>query len=446
MSLLFKCFPVYILFIALSNACAQDSLLVPLQTSEVPDSAFIVDNIILTGNTHTKDFVILREMTLKHGAPITQRLLEYDKNRIYSLGLFNQVELRIAPSRESLATVMVAVYERWYIFPYPIFGFRDRDWSKVYFGVGILHENFRGRNEKVFFNLVFGYDPSARFTYRNPFLSEDGNNFFEVSAGFSKVRNRSLEAQNGTDNFDEHHYSGSLTWGKRFGLPHTLGLTMGYEIVDVSDVVPVKTLSPDGIDKFPIFSVAYAYDTRDVREYATHGTYIRASATKYGFPGHDVDVVRYTGDIRKYIPLIENFVLTARTFTNLAGGGIIPSYNRVYFGYGDRIRGHFKEVMEGEQIFGISSELHYPILSPIYFKVGILPTEFSVWRFGITAAVYGDAGTVWFRGEPFALNQFSKGYGIGLDFLLPYSAVVRLEYAWNEVRRGEFIFDIGAAF
>ena len=97
-------------------------------------------------------------------------------------------------------------------------------------------------------------------------------------------------------------------------------------------------------------------------------------------------------------------------------------------------------------MLGFSTELHYTLLSPVYFRVHALPSEFSVWRFGITAALFGDAGTVWFRGTPVALDRFVKGYGAGIDFLLPYSAVLRLEYALNEVRRGEFILDFGASF
>jgi outer membrane protein assembly factor BamA len=117
----------------------------------------------------------------------------------------------------------------------------------------------------------------------------------------------------------------------------------------------------------------------------------------------------------------------------------------VFFGYGERIRGHFKEVFEGESIFGATAELHLPLLEPRYFRVGFLPKEFSVWRFGIVAAAFADAGTVWFRSMPVALDRFLRGYGIGLHFLLPYSFVLRAEYAINEVRKGEFIFDVGAA-
>ncbi|MBI1805985.1 MAG: hypothetical protein HYR76_02900 [Ignavibacteria bacterium] len=422
---------------------SQESLRI---SSTGTDSVIVVDRVILIGNSHTKDFVITREMTLRPGTPITTELLQYDQDRIYSLRLFNQVQLRVIPSSPGMADLIVEVNERWYVFPFPIFGIRDRDWAKIYYGVGLLHSNFRGRNEKLYTTVVFGYDPSFGLAYRNPFLSEEGMYILDSRLTYNKVRNKSIQAQAGLENFDERHFSISLSIGRRFSIEHTVWLSAGYEIVDISDYVPVRTLSPTGKDIFPVLGIGYTYDSRDLLDYPGAGTLVQGSITKVGMPNNDVDLVRYGIDLRRYTPFLGTFVLANRIFTNVVAGGKTPSYNRTYFGYGERIRGHFKEVVEGENIFGVSSELHYILLSPIYFNVNFLPSEFGVWKFGIIAAAFGDAGTVWFRGMPFALNAFLRGYGVGIHFLLPYSAVLRTEYGWNEVRRGEFIVDIGTAF
>lgn len=441
-------FSLLMLFFGFWSACSfcQDTVAVNTRTVMVPDSLFVVGNVVLLGNSHTKDFVILREMSLREGARITQQQIDFDKNRIYSLGLFNQVEVGIIPGVDSAATLLVSVHERWYIFPYPIFGLKDRDWSKAFYGFGILHNNFLGRNQKIFTSFVFGFDPSVRLSYRNPFLNEDGTNSLTATTAYSTVRNRSLLAQTGAGNFDEHHFSVGLSIGWRFGISHALWLSPVYEVVDVSEYQPGRTISADGKDYFPILGLGYAYDTRDLFEYPSRGSLTQFTVTKFGIPGNELDIVRYAADLRKYVPLGERFVVQGRVFGGLAAAGKTPSYNRTYFGYGERIRGHFKEVMEGENIAGISAELHYSLLPARFFKVGFLPEQFSVWKFGLSAAAFADAGTVWFRGQPFALDRFAKGYGVGLHFLLPYSAVVRLEYAWNEVRRGEFIVDLGAAF
>ena len=436
----------FLVFLSSRTLMAQDSLATPRSVKELKDSVFSVDQIVITGNEQTKDFVILREMTMKPGALITRELLEYDKNRIYSLGLFNEVRLQAVPSSESTATLVVTLSERWFIYPYPILGLVDRDWSKIYYGLGLLHMNFRGRNEKLVTSFALGYNPWLAVSYRNPFLSEEGTYYLDARLVTNVIRNKSLQAMTSTDNFDERHYAASLTVGKRMAIAHTAWVSVGYEVITVSKYDLQTTLSPSGEDKYPLFGIGYRYDSRDLAEYPSSGSLLGASISKFGFPSDEVDITRYAADARQYIPLSSRAVLAGRMMTDLAAGGPTPSYNRVYFGYGERVRGHFREVMEGESMAGASAEFHYTLMQPVYFHVNGFPPAFSVWRFGFVATVFGDAGTAWFRGQPFVLNAFSKGYGVGMDFLLPYSAVVRVDYAWNEVRRGEFILDLGASF
>lgn len=412
----------------------------------IVDSLYKVENVMIVGNSETKDFVVLREMSLKTGEYITQKLISYDQSRIYSLGLFNRVIIHVLPVSDTSADLVVEVNERWYIFPFPIFGIRDRDWKKVYWGGGILHSNFRGRNEKLYATFTLGYDPSVAMAYRNPFLSVDGSYQFEGRFAYDRVRNRSIIAQEGGENFSEEHFSLVFSLGKRFGINHMFWFSGGSEIIKVSEYLPGRTINPDGKDLFPYFSVSYNYDSRDLYEYPSMGTFLRFSVKKYGFPGNAIDMVRYATDFRHYLPVFSKVILTGRIFTDFAAAGRTPSYNRVYFGYTERIRGHFKEVREGENLFGISTEIHYPIFGPVYYSVDYLPQEFGIIKFGIVAAIFADAGTVWFRSKPFALNTFSRGYGTGIHLLLPYSIVLRIDYAWNEVRRGEFILDLGTSF
>jgi outer membrane protein assembly factor BamA len=414
-------------------------------TGEIPDSLWTVDSVIITGNQETKEFVILREMTLRSGSRITKNALEFDQNRIYSLRLFNQVQVGIEPTTPGYANLHVEVSERWYIFPFPIIGLRDRDWSKIFFGVGVLHQNFLGRNEKLYAALVLGYDPMMTVAYRNPFLNEAGTEFLATQISLSKVRNKSAETTLSGDNYDERHVSLGLTLGKRLGIEHALSLSAGFEYVEVSEYLPGRTVSTAGRDKYPMVSLAYSFDTRDLGEYPGRGGYLGVAVTKYGVPSSEPDYVRYTFDARNYVPLPGTFVFAVRVYGDLAAGGVVPPYNHEYFGYGNRIRGHFKEVVEGEQLAAVAMELHVPILTPVYLKVSKLPAEFGVWRFGIVAALFADAGEIWYRRTPFALNRFLKGYGGGLHFLLPYSYVLRMEYGLNESRRGELIIDLGAA-
>ncbi|MDI6780459.1 MAG: POTRA domain-containing protein [Bacteroidota bacterium] len=429
-----------LLFIVLHQCTAQIN-------TEYPDSIFRVNDILIVGNNKTKPFVILREMSLQPGSYITKGAIEYDKNRIYSLQLFNSVDIDVEPAELNKANLIVLVHERWYIYPFPVFGIKDRDWKKIFYGGGIININFRGRNEKIYAIGTLGYEPSLFLFYRNPQIHYESNTFIETSIGYSKSENKSPSSVQPGENFSLSTMSASLNFGRRFGISHTVGSGIAYQIVKVSEFIPERLLNPWGQDAFPIFNIAYKYDTRDLVDYSMYGTLISAKINKYGLGQININYWRYYLDYRRFIPIVNHLTLAARTYTAISSGSKIPSYNRVYLGYDERIRGHFRKLYEGENVFGISTELRFFILPPITLKVDEIPIpEFSVWKFGIAAAIFADAGTTWYSHQSFTFDRFKKGYGAGFHFLLPYSFVLRTEYAFNEYRVGEFIFDISAAF
>ncbi|MDP2208060.1 MAG: POTRA domain-containing protein [Bacteroidota bacterium] len=436
-----KTFFLIIFFFASNNFLQSNNL--PLQ--QTPDA--FIDSVIILGNNKTKSFVILREMKLKPGSVLTDEAIDYDKKRIYSLQLFNSVEIFKVETTQPKYNLLVVVTERWFLYPIPIFGIKDRDWKKIYYGAGIVDINFRGRNEKIFAIGTLGYEPSLQLSYRNPQIDYWEDVFVNTSFGYYENENKSLSAQNDAANFFQYHTSASISIGKRFQTSHTAWIHFGYEVVKLSDYQPGRLLNAWGKDAFPIFSTGYNYDTRDLNDYTLFGSYINFHVSKFGLFEKNIDYWKYSFDYRRFIPLIPDVVLAFRSFGTFSSGEELPSYKHVYFGYSERIRGHYKNIYEGENVLGSSAELRIVLLQPQYFNLDFMPMpEFSVWKFGIAAALFGDAGNVWYRKQPLAIADFKKGYGAGLHFMLSYHFVFRAEYALNELRKGEFIFDISAAF
>lgn len=401
-----------------------------------------VRSIRIEGNETTKEFVIRREMSTKQGDTLVAERIEYDKNRIYSLGLFNRVEIDYTIDGNA-ADLLVRVHERWYLYPFPILGIKYRDFDNVYYGVGVIHNNFRGRNERLIFSMAFGFDRWVQLTYRNPKLTADDDISLGISFSSATVQNLSPDRgfyQQSTQSF-------LISTGKRFGFHSVAQLSGGYEVWDVSDEIAGGTLTPGGRDEFFSVSANYAYDSRDVREYPTEGSFHSLVAAKYGFGGSAVDFFRYGYESQVFLPVHTEITLAGRTFGQFSSGGAIPAYRYVYFGYRDRIRGYFRRVLEGENIVGGTVEVHVPILSPRYYEFPYSPLpEFSVWRYGLYAAVFADAGKTWFRGEGYGGRHWYSGFGGGLHFLLPYSVVARVEYAWNPHGVGEIVLDLGMSF
>jgi len=412
-------------------------------TAHRSTDSLIVSKIVVTGNELTKEYVILREMSLKVGEPLDTIAIERDKKQIYSLQLFNKVDIDYT-EQENRATVFVSVSERWYVFPIPIIGFKYRDINKMYYGLSLLHQNFRGRNEKLAASAVFGYDGWFDLAYQNPKLTSDDDLFLRFEGGYHHVRNQNTSA----GEYDQKVSSASLSFGERQGLYLTILGFAGFNLWQIGDPQPGRTVSPLGIDRFLTIGGMIQYDRRDIREYPTSGSFASISLVKYGLGESDVNLFRYGVDFRGYQPIGSGFSICERAFGSFLSGGLAPSYLHAYYGYFDRIRGYYSMIMEGEDILGGSLELRYPLFAPRYTTVAAryLPPEFSVWRYGMYAALFADGGTIWYRTDQVMSTPWYAGYGGGVHFLLPYSIVLRTEYAFNQHGNGQFVFGIGASF
>ena len=434
-----------LLFLLAPLLHAQDSIRVaPL---EYPDSTLRVVNIIFVGNELTKDFVMEREMSLKVGAIISREAVAYDINRIYSLQLFSKVDIKVIPDSSS-ATLLVMVSERWYFYPFPIVGFRDHTWEHIYYGAGVVHTNFRGRKELVNAQVAAGYDPYASVQYINPLIDVENNLYFSTRLSYSLQRNKSLISLFTGPNFDEKHIAGEVTLGKRFSLFSTATTTLEYTHLSVSDNQAGRTLSPDGTDQFLALHGMYLYDTRDLSEYSRLGTLARFTISQYGLGGRYVNYQRYSVDFRRYVPVYFNSSFVFRLFGSAVQGGTVPNYGHSFLGYYERIRGRFRTIVEGENMIEAKGELRIPLISPRYIRIDQIPVEqFRDVRYALYFAFFGDAGTVWYREQPLAMNNFLSGFGAGLHFLLSYSFVARIDYAFGGpgFHNGEAILDLGAA-
>ena len=414
-----------------------------------PDSTYYLGNIIIVGNELTKDYIIEQEISLTKGSLITRQKVQYDINRVYSLRLFTKVNIEVVPEFGNIASIVVTVNERWFFYPFPVGGIKDRDLEKIYYGLGLAHNNVGGNNVQVYGAFALGYDPFVSINYTNPFIDYDNKIFLSLRAYYTEQRNRSLISLAGAQNFDEQRSGGNISTGKRFSLYTTVSLSAEFLNLHVSNNLAGRTLSPSGRDEFFSLHATYTYDTRDLREYASAGTYTAVSISKYGLGEKYVDYQRFGFDLRKYFSVVDNTVLAGRLFGNFAFGGVVPNYGHTFFGYNERIRGYFNTILEGEQIAGSTIEAHYPIVSPRYIRFDFIPFEqFRDVRYAVNVAVFADAGATWMKKNSVSLNNIYSGYGVGLHFLLAYSAVVRVEFGipyGKNLSKGDLILDIGAA-
>jgi outer membrane protein assembly factor BamA len=394
----------------------------------------VIDSIKITGNDITEEFIILRELTFSIGDTLNPKLAEYNRERIYSLDIFNEVKLK--PFKvDDKNILIIQVEESWYIYPLPFLTLKDRDWNKISYGVAVKIANFRGRNETLRGRLALGYDPSLTFSYFNPNLSRNLDLFSNIQIGLQTVNNRSETAE-------------ELVGGE-FGLFHRFSVTAGYDYIETPFYIEGVSASNERIDRTVILGASYSYDTRDLRQYASNGLLALASFELKGFGINDINYRIAYFDYREYRPVfISGLVLKWRLAARLTNGNV-PYYDYSYIGLRERIRGHWDEQQEGNDLFVGSLEMNYWVLNDYrlnLYWIPLLPNSLLSYRVGLVWELFADTGTTRLNGEPLAINQLSTGYGTGVSILLLPYFIMRIEYAVNEQFTGQWIFDLSVSF
>ncbi|MCG3120038.1 MAG: Outer membrane protein assembly factor BamA [bacterium] len=455
-------FFIILSFLLPASAWAQTDTVAVIDSSFSPPPIVFnppIARIFVSGNRHTKPQVILREMQTQVGDTLDIATLQADQKRILNLGLFNRVELDSLHSPEGVH-LLIGVSERLYLFPFPVFFLNDKDWGKASYGAGLVHTNFRGRNEIFAVSGWAGYNPAFAIDYSNPWLFGPAQMLTRFRFAVQRTRNRSFEKLG--QEVDENRLSASWSLGKRFGLFTYLNLSLGYTQLKLDSPTPAldslvqeRTLDPSGRDRLPSAGLSFVYDRRDLFEYPRSGVYVKVWGLRTGFNSEYVHFWRYGADVRGYKRLYRNVSIGARAMTDLAQNNL-PIYERVFLGYTNRVRGHFTHADdkdEGENLTLASAELRFPILPWHYFSVHDVPAFASYlqnMKFGISAGIFADYGRVWFQDLPPDGSRRVLpprfGYGAGLHFHLPYINLLRLELAFNEDGQREWFTDIGVAF
>ena len=412
------------------------------------DYSVVIDSIVIKGNEQTEDFIILRELTFGVGDTLNPKIAEYNRERIYSLDIFNFVHLRPFETNQEII-LLIDIEESWYIYPLPFITLKDRDWEKISYGVGVLIKNFRGRNETLRGKLALGFDPSLNFSYQNPNLAHELNLFTSFEIGFNNVSNRSETAEDiAGEEFSQDFYFGKIVFGKRFGLFHRFGITVGYDYVETPFYIEGINASDQRIDRTVILGFGYNFDTRDLRQFPTNGIF---AFVNYELKGMGVNGINYRVgylDFREYRQIIGGLSAKWKAAVRLTNGNV-PYYDYSYLGLGTRIRGYWNDQMEGNDLFFGSVELDYYLVQDYrldLYWIPLLPKSLLSYRVGLAAELFIDTGTTRLNGEPLTLKQFSTGYGAGMYFLLLPYFVFRLDLAFDEKGNSQWIFDLGTSF
>jgi outer membrane protein assembly factor BamA len=468
---------VILAFFEGQSLCAQISMAqssVIYSTSEInaysdTTALFTIKEILIEGNQKTKDKIILRELpfTLDEQYSLNVLIEKFAKakEQLMNSSLFLDVIVSLQTLDDYNASVKVQVKERWYIFPIPFAKVVDQelqqwatqsklDMGKVKYGIKITHKNITGRNDRLTLNLTNGFTKQLAFGYSGLPLDKalKWSSSVSVALGqnrdfqYATVGHKGLSYRD-NDNFVHKYFNASVeaSYRKAIKTRHTFGI--GYTNESLSDTflnMHHQFQLPKRHMNYPEFYYRFQYYDADFIPYPTRGYVSEMSLSRKGLGG-EMNLWQLAARTSASWPLNDKYFFNAR----LTGIVKLP-FKQPFINQRMLIGGTYMQGYEDFQIDGVAGGFTKATLTRKFLQTAIhIPSQrikkLNTIPIKIYGKVYGNTGYVYAE-EKDPTNKLNNRWlysgGIGLDVVLFYDFVFKLEWSWNHLRQnGVYLHD-----
>lgn len=425
-------------------------------TLHIDISEGIVEDIVIVGNEKTKNYVITRELKLKKGKPFNKFLASRSMERLYNLGYFEDVNMKLLPGKTNEHDVIIEidVIEQKTGIVTVGAGYSDADGT-----VGIIElgdTNFRGTGDKVNLHWEFGGAGAGKnytLSYTRPWINDNGDSL--GASIFNRIYEYDDYDANGDKvaEYDKSRKGWNLTWGHVSDEYRTNYFNFesskesyddhdGFETGEVMDKYLAKNNITDYhdsdwykdiMDNFGTtnsFTFTHVFDNRDNYFNASKGRRISFAAQWGGHGlGGDYDFYKFTAEGRFYKALGNGHILALRLMGGYIDGDV--SYGNLFdLGGSDTLRGYEDDQFKGKKMYAATLEYRFPIAKKVQ---GVLFTDAgSTW--GI------DEGKIpWYTDD----DSLNWSVGVGIRLQTPIGPI-RLDYGHGD--RNKFNFSFGTQF
>lgn len=416
----------------------------------------IVEDFKVKGNVKTKDYVITREMKLKKGEPFNAKDARRSMQRIYNLGYFEDVNIKLNPGQEPNGVEIEITVVEMNTGTFGIgTGYSNADGFIGMVSVG--DRNFRGTGDSVNVRWEFGGEDEKNyeFTYVKPWIDDketkatlmlyDVTNEYadydidahEIARYDKKRRGQELTFSRRTDN---EFISNYVTLKNRDDIYK--GMADGYEgdrdqyYEDKFNDSPYyeedwmphdgKSRQKENFGVTRSITLGRVFDSRDNIYDPHEGKRIGYSVEWAGLGG-DFDFTKLTADWRYYYRAGGESVWALNLGAGWADGDM-PLSQRFSMGGSDTLRGYEDDQFRGNSMLKATLEYRFPIIKKVQ---GVLFT---------------DNGYAWDKRheDEFDLGLIKNSVGAGLRINSPLGPV-KLDYGWGD-DGGMFHFSFGGQF
>jgi outer membrane protein assembly factor BamA len=443
----------------IANITASDTSGIYTLKHPGPEHEFTLRQIEISGNKKTKASVILRELPFQSGDSYSLSELvkkfEVARKQLLNTALFHEVVIALKSFEGNNVDILIAVKERWYLFPVPYVKFVDRNinqWiveqhaklDRINYGVKLLYNNVTGRNDKLNLYLINGYTKQISFNYDRPYIEKTmkwginigmavGNN---REVNYNTIYNKQVFFKD-TNNFVRSFLRSyaELTYRPAIKTIHRFGI--GYTIEKVTDTI-VK-LNPsyftDGRNRisYPEFYYLMNYMDVDYNPYPLKGYIMELYFSKRGL-NSVINMWQVSAKASGSWEIAKKTYFNARIAGSIKFPFNQPYFNRRLLGYSD----FFMQGFEYYVVDGVAGGYAKAILSR-----EILNLNFQVKRkkdeipyhipFRTYAKTFVNAGYA-FNPDP-GLNTLNNrmlySWGVGLDIITHYDFTLKFEWSFN---------------
>jgi outer membrane protein insertion porin family len=400
---------------------------------------------VLIGNERTKQEVIRREFLHKDNNPLNYSLVLQGRHRLYRLGLFRDVEVKLADKENSKRDV--------------IYKFQEAPAGAVEFGFGYGdYEGLRGFFDISYRNLwgmhrqaSIRTDLSAlekRFTvsYYEPWFIEK-DLAFKALLLYEDRKEKNIET--GEIRYRIKRNTASAGIEKKLSETIKSEFYYDFSVVKTIDVQPDIILSKEDTGTLIISGLrsGLIYDTRDNPFEPKRGvlaglSFKFASALLFS----ETDFAKLSIYANKYQSLSKRVVLALSLRGGVAQGfrdtRELPIVERFFLGGRTTVRGYEQDTIGPKGVDGTPTGGNT-------FAMGNLEFRINVGKgFGVVA--FFDAGNVWKKAEDMDITTLKYTTGLGLRYNTPVGPF-RVDYGHKLDKErgqhsGEIHFSIGHAF
>lgn len=457
--------------IIIGNTFAQNSLSNNIDAS-LDTSQVIVSNIYIKGNKVTKNRIILRELKFKVNDTISKNnfsdLIQRSIENLLNISLFNYVSIDTLFVNKNKINININLEERWYLWPYPIFEHADRnfssfinneDWDRINYGLFLLKNNFRGRNEILKIKARYGYKEQYLLNYKVPYVDKYGKNGIEASFSYFRQKEIAFNTSNNklqfyqSQNYIREIIDAFVSYSYRPRWDNSHFFKLEYKNVNIADTIAILNSDYLGNSRknASYFNLVYRFtsDKRDSKVYPLKGYVYSMSATKYGLlKNSDVNTFYIDAIYSKYCKINNRFYFNSGLKIKKSLKNDDVYFEKQALGYDDFLRAFEYNVIDGNDFFIFRNNLKYELVPTKIKHYEFIPSsKFNKIHYSVYLNLFFDSGYVndnVYDASNTMVNEFLYSGGIGIDLVTYYDKIIRFEYSVNKFGKKGFFIHFGA--